>query len=51
MFFGSRFSVTLLRNLADFTTEIYFGCEKPEHANAPIVQHYVMRNREEKYTQ
>ena len=28
-----------------------FGCEKPEHANAPIVQHYVMRNREEKYTQ
>ena len=21
--------------LADFMTEIHFGCEKPEHANAP----------------
>ena len=30
MLFGSRFSVALLRNLAEFTTE------KPEHANAPI---------------
>ena len=34
-FFGSRFSVALLRNLADFSTEIHFGCEKHKHANAP----------------
>jgi len=38
MLFGSRFSVTLLYNLADFVAEIHFGHEKPEHANAaPIV--------------
>ena len=36
-FFGSHFSVALLRNLADFATEIHFGHRKPEHANAPIV--------------
>jgi len=35
-FFGSRFSVALLHNLTDFATEIHFGQEKPEHANAPI---------------
>ena len=35
MLFGSRFSVALLRNLADLVTEIHFGREKPEHANAP----------------
>ena len=27
--------VALLRNLADFATEIHFGREKPKHANAP----------------
>ena len=37
MFFGSRFSVALLRNLADFTTEIQLGRKKPEHANVPSV--------------
>jgi len=35
--FGSRLSVTILRNLADFATDIYFGREKPELANAPIM--------------
>jgi len=35
-FFGSRFSVTLLSSLTDFVTEIHFGREKPEYANAPI---------------
>jgi len=40
-FFGPRFSVALLRNLADFATEIHFGREKPEQANAPpIVQRF-----------
>ena len=34
--FGLRFSVASLGNLADFATEIHFGREKPEHANAPI---------------
>ena len=34
---GSRFLVALLRNLANFATKIYFGREKPEHANAPNV--------------
>jgi len=39
-FCGSRSSDALLRNLADFdrdrnSTEIHFGREKPEHANAP----------------
>ena len=33
--FGSRFSVALLCNLADFATEIHFDREKPEQANAP----------------
>ena len=33
--FRSRFSVALLRNLADL--EIHFGREKPEHVNAPIM--------------
>jgi len=36
-FFGSHFSVTLLRNLADFATQIHFDREKPEHANALIM--------------
>jgi len=40
MLFGPRFSVTLLRNLADFATELHFGREKPEHANAPIPFHF-----------
>ena len=35
MLFGSRFSVALLRNLADFATDIHFGREKAEYANAP----------------
>jgi len=35
MLFGSRFSVTLLHNLADFTTVFHFGHEKPEHMNVP----------------
>jgi len=26
----------VLRDLADFVTEIHFGREKTEHANAPI---------------
>ena len=34
-FFESRFSVAVLCNSADFATEIHFGREKPEHANAP----------------
>jgi len=34
-FFELRFSVALLRNLADFETEIHLSREKPEHANAP----------------
>jgi len=34
-FFESRFSVVLLRNLADFASEIHFGRENPQHANAP----------------
>jgi len=37
-FFGSRCSVTLLRNLTDFATEIHFGCKKPEYVNATIVR-------------
>jgi len=37
MFFGSRFSIALLRNVGDFATEIHFGREKPEHVNAPVV--------------
>jgi len=36
-FFGSRFSVALLHNLAYFATEIHFGREKPEHTNAPNI--------------
>ena len=36
-FSGSRFSVALLHNLADFATEIHFDHEKPKHTNAPIV--------------
>ena len=35
-FFGSHFPVVLLCNIAHFATEIHFGHEKPEHANAPI---------------
>jgi len=33
--FGSCFSVALLVSLVDFATEIHFGREKAEHANAP----------------
>ena len=36
-FFGSRFSVALLHNLADFATEMHYNREKPEHANAPNI--------------
>ena len=36
MLFWIELSVTLLSNLADFATEMEFGREKPEHANAPI---------------
>jgi len=36
VFFGWRFSVALLNSSADFVTEMNFGREKPEHANAPI---------------
>jgi len=35
MLFGSPFSVALLHNLADFVSQIHYGREKPEHANAP----------------
>jgi len=34
-FFGSRFSVVLLSSSAEFATEMDFGREKAEHANAP----------------
>jgi len=33
----TRFSVALLSSLADFATEIHFGHEKAEHANARII--------------
>jgi len=38
MLFKSRFSVTLLSSLSDIATELDFGCEKTEHADAPIVK-------------
>jgi len=43
-FFGTRFSVALLHNLADFTPKIHFGCEKPEHPNVPNVDRQSVRS-------
>ena len=42
-FFGSRFSVALLHNFADFGAKIHFGREKPEHTNAPNMTRQMQR--------